>query len=239
HSPLDHLRQIDSETPEQQLRDFLGSFGFVGDQALALTGPFSGGEKSRLALALIIYQQPNLLLLDEPTNHLDLEMRLALAQALQSFEGAMVIVSHDRHLLRVATDTLLLVDQGSVTEFKDDLDGYPAWLAKRARVDTGSEQKTAPRDRKAEKRESAERRKALAPLTRRVSEAERDLEAEQQRLAELEGKLADPAMYKEENKAELQKLLADKRSIDARCEQLEQEWMEASEALESRQAELS
>ncbi len=133
HSALEHLQQLDPKASEQSLRDFIGGFGFNGDRATCPVAPFSGGEKARLVLALLVYQKPNLLLLDEPTNHLDLEMRLALAEALQDFAGAMVIVSHDRHLLRVTCDQLVLVHGGRVREFDGDLDDYPAWLAQQQR----------------------------------------------------------------------------------------------------------
>ena len=129
HSPLEHLLQLDGKVGEQEARNYLGGFGFNGDQALMPSGPFSGGEKSRLALALLIYRRPNLLLLDEPTNHLDIEMRQALSLALQDYTGAMIIVSHDRHMLRVTTDRLLLVHGGKVDEFPGSLDDYPRWLA--------------------------------------------------------------------------------------------------------------
>ncbi len=127
-SPLGHLRRLDPVASEQELRNYLGSFGFIGDQALSLVAPFSGGEKARLVLALLVYQRPNLLLLDEPTNHLDLEMRHALNLALQDFEGAMLIVSHDRHLLRSVCDRFVLVAGGRAEPFDGDLDDYAHWM---------------------------------------------------------------------------------------------------------------
>ena len=130
-SPLKHLQRLAPEATEQGLRDYLGGFDFAGDKALEPVAPFSGGEKARLALALVIWGRPNLLLLDEPTNHLDLEMREALSEALQEYEGALVVVSHDRHLLRTTVDQLLLVDAGRVAPFDGDLDDYPAWLLRR------------------------------------------------------------------------------------------------------------
>ncbi len=130
-SPLKHLQRLAPEATEQMLRDYLGGFDFAGDKALEPVAPFSGGEKARLAMALVIWGRPNLLLLDEPTNHLDLEMREALSEALQDYEGALVVVSHDRHLLRVTVDQLLLVDGGRVAPFDGDLDDYPAWLLRR------------------------------------------------------------------------------------------------------------
>src|SRR5690606_1540136 len=132
HSPIGHLRRLGAEAAaratEQELRGFLGGFGFSGDRVFEPVGPFSGGAKARLVLALVSYQRPNLLLLDEPTNHLDLEMRQALAVALQDYEAAVVLVSHDRHLLRAVADELVLVDQGRATPFDGDLDDYARWF---------------------------------------------------------------------------------------------------------------
>jgi len=124
--PIEHLRRLAPDHGEQELRGYLGGFAFSGGQATAATAPFSGSEKARLALVLPVWQRPNLLVLDEPTNHLDLRMRHALSLALQKFEGALVLVSHDRHLLRVTSDQLLLVDVGTVTGFAGDFDNYPA-----------------------------------------------------------------------------------------------------------------
>ena len=143
---------VDRRAREQDLRDFLGGFDFRGDMVDAAVGRFSGGEKSRLTLALIIWQRPNLLLLDEPTNHLDLEMRQALTMALQDFEGAMVLVSHDRHLLRASTDTLLLVADGACAPFDGDLDDYRDWLQARRRQAEGRPAEAAPGPSRREQR---------------------------------------------------------------------------------------
>jgi len=238
HSPLEHLTQLDPQAREQALRDYLGGFGFPGDKALEKTAPFSGGEKSRLALALLIYRRPNLLLLDEPTNHLDLEMRQALATALQDFTGAMVIVSHDRHLLRVSTDELLLVHGGQVREFEGSLDDYPTWLADQRRqapnaVGTGaSTENSAHKDRKQAKREAAARRRALQPLKNQVASAEKKLDQLHRQQKALETQLADNSLYEPANKDKLKQLLAEKAEVDARCEEQEMIWLEASEALE-------
>ena len=180
-SPMLHLQRLGTPARDQELRNFLGGFGFSNEQALAPTRPFSGGEKSRLALALIVYQRPNLLLLDEPTNHLDLEMRQSLAVALQEYVGAMVLVSHDRHLLRVCCDQLLLVDSGAVSEFPGSLDDYPRWLAEsarggRARSKIWRRGATHRRARKQRKREEADQRNRIKPLRRKVQAAERELE---------------------------------------------------------------
>src|SRR5690606_36865180 len=162
-SPLEHFFEIEPAAREADLRNYLGGFGFSNETVFMNTAPFSGGEKSRLALALLVYRRPNLLLLDEPTNHLDLEMRQALAYALQEFAGAMVIVSHDRHLLRVTTDRLLLVHGGVVDEFAGSLDEYPAWLAgqhrpaPRAGKPAGVRVETAAARKDQKRREAAER----------------------------------------------------------------------------------
>ena len=238
HSPLEHLQQIDSRAREQDLRDYLGGFGFGGDRVSMPTAPFSGGEKSRLALALLVYRKPNLLLLDEPTNHLDLEMRQALAQALQDFTGAMLLVSHDRHLLRVCCDELLLVHDSRVEPFPLSLEDYPQWLAAQNRQSEGGPAQDVSQSamaRKQLRREQAEQRKRLQPLRRQVKHAEQALEAAHAERAGLESRLADSALYTADNKQLLQTLLLEKAGLDRRCEQLEQEWLEASEALEALQ----
>ena len=234
HSALDHLARIAPQAREQELRDYLGGFGFTGDKALEKTAPFSGGEKSRLALALLIYQRPNLLLLDEPTNHLDLEMRQALALALQDFSGAMIIVSHDRHLLRVSTDHLLLVHDGGVREFEGSLDDYPAWLAaQNSRNEKPEKPGAAGLNRKQAKREAAARRQALQPLKKKVDQAEKKLEELHRRQKALEEQLADNSLYQAADKDRLRELLAEKSELDARCEEQELAWLEALEALEA------
>jgi ATP-binding cassette subfamily F protein 3 len=233
-SPVDHLRRQDPGLSEQAARDFLGGFGFAGDKALSAVAPFSGGEKSRLVLALLVHQRPNLLMLDEPTNHLDLEMRQALANALQDFEGALILVSHDRHLLRLTTDQLLLVADGRCTTFDDALDAYPSWLtrnrqtvpAKEAAVDDSAD------SRKARKRAEAERRRALMPLKRALEHAEARLDAVHEAQQALELALADTRLYEAAAKEELQQLLRRKAGLDNDCETAEAAWLEAAEALE-------
>ncbi len=244
HSPLDHLMQLDPKASEQALRNYIGGYGFSGARAESKVAPFSGGEKARLVLALLIYQRPNLLLLDEPTNHLDLEMRHALSQALQGFEGAMVIVSHDRHLLRTTTDLLLLVNDGVLDEFKGDLDDYPKWLSDNRSMALKNEGDTESREnstiaRKDRKRLEAERRQQLQPLKKSLQKHERDLEklGEQQQV--LETALADPEIYTTENKEKLKTLLAQKAGIDKALAESEEAWLAASEALESAEQELS
>ncbi len=246
HSPLEHLQQLDPKAREAELRNHLGGFGFSSERALAPVAPFSGGEKSRLVLAMLVYQRPNLLLLDEPTNHLDLEMRQALAVALQDFSGAMVIVSHDRHLLRVTCDRLMLVHDSRVDDFPLSLDDYPRWLSdqnRQAAVDsadtdkTGDELNTAVA-RKDRKRLQAELRKRLQPLRKRVTQAEAKLDALHSAQAELNRRLADPEIYSEQNKRKLQDCLHEKADVDKQCEAMETEWMLASEELDDLTADL-
>ncbi|MDH5310092.1 MAG: ATP-binding cassette domain-containing protein [Gammaproteobacteria bacterium] len=238
HSPLEHLAQLDPRARESELRNWLGGFGFPGDTVFMKTAPFSGGEKSRLALALLVYQRPNLLLLDEPTNHLDLEMRQALAVALQDFAGAMVIVSHDRHLLRVSTDQLLLVHGGRVAEFDGGLDDYPAWLADQSRGrrrTPGSRENADAGDRKARKRREAELRQLVAPLRQRIQKYEREMESLQAARSRLQERLADSSLYETGDGDVLRRLLAEQADTEAQLGEAESRWLEACEALERHQ----
>lgn len=236
HSPLDHLRQLDSDLADQAARDYLGGFGFTGDKALEPVAPFSGGEKSRLALALLIYRRPNLLLLDEPTNHLDLTMRQALATALQSFEGAMVIVSHDRHLLRVTCDRFLLVIDQHIEPYSDTIDAYPAWLTTQRQQDSDAPARAAKpsagNDRRARKRADAERRKALDPLKRQAQSAEARMNALHAQRQAIEQQLTDPQLYVASTGDELQALLQRKAAADKAYTEAEEAWLDAAEALE-------
>ena len=239
-SPLQHLTRLEPATPEQELRDYLGGFDFRGEMATRAVAPFSGGEKSRLALALLIRSQPNLLLLDEPTNHLDLEMREALAFALQDYEGGVVLVSHDRHLLRTCADELWLVADGRARPFDGDLDDYGAWLAaqraaQRAPPADVAAEKVQRRQRREE--EAAQRQALLAqrrPLVREIEQLDRQLAQWTAECAALAQQLADPACYGPGG---------DRNAIDAlhrRQAQLadqiataEERWLEAHSALDS------
>jgi ATP-binding cassette subfamily F protein 3 len=235
-TPLEHLYELAPRARELELRNYLGGFGFSGDTVMMPTGPFSGGEKSRLALALLVYHRPNLLLLDEPTNHLDLEMRQALATALQDFAGAMVIVSHDRHLLRVTTDQLLLVHDGQVSEFEGSLDDYPAWLAAQNRLSGNSlrslESEPIANDRKDKRRREAEQRQRLRPLNRRIEKAEAAIAALQARKKELENRLTLPELYEPGRKDELRSLLDEQADVNWQLAKEEANWLEAHEELE-------
>jgi ATP-binding cassette subfamily F protein 3 len=241
-SPLKHLQRLDPKASEQALRDYLGGFGFAGDRCLGPVAPLSGGEKARLVLALLIRQRPNLLLLDEPTNHLDLEMRHALSEALQDYEGALVLVSHDRHLLRVTADTLLLVDGGGVAPFDGDLDDYPAWLAARDPDREGARPAAETRegtDRKQQRRQAADIRKALQPLRNRLLALEQRLAVLEARRQELSDALAQPDLYAPDAKSRLLTLMDESQRVNAELSATEAEWLEVGEELEQRQAELA
>ena len=234
-SPLWHLQQLDKQATEKELRNFLGGFDFRGDKVLEQVEPFSGGEKARLVLALLVYQNPNLLLLDEPTNHLDLEMRHALSVALQDYEGAMLVVSHDRHLLRSVTDNFLLVADGKLQAFDGDLEDYRLWLAtqkKLAQEEVVEVIVNAPAlSRKDQRKQEALRRKQLKPLTDAVNKAEKNLDHYHQCQQDLEQQLADPKLYEESEKQHLKALLTEKNNIDKALEQAEETWMNAEEQL--------
>jgi ATP-binding cassette, subfamily F, member 3 len=232
-SPLRHLVRLDPRTREQELRDFLGSFDFRGDMALEPIAPFSGGEKARLALALLVWQRPNLLLLDEPTNHLDLEMRHALTLALQEYEGAIVLVSHDRHLLRTTADSLWLVANGAVQPFGGDLDDYRDWLRQREASRVAPEPPGATRkQRKRDEAEARNRRYAQRrPLTQRLAQLERrmaELELERKPLALW---LADPKNYGD--KERLQTTLMREAALGAELGGAEEEWLALQAELET------
>jgi len=234
-SALEHLQKRDPQASERDLRNFIGGFGFSGERALEPVAPFSGGEKARLALALLIYRRPNLLLLDEPTNHLDLNARDALALALQDYPGALVVVSHDRHLLRSVSDDLWLVADGRVTPFDGDLDDYARWLGGRrnnAPLDTPGG--AAAPERKGERKAAADRRKQLKPLQTAVDKADALLEKLAAERKSLEERLADPALYAEDGEARhrLSRLIQDKTRLDQAMEAAESNWLEASTALE-------
>ena len=232
-TPLLTMQRITHKTDEQSLRNYLGSFGFQGDNVNASIARFSGGEKARLALAVIIWHKPNLLLLDEPTNHLDLEMRLALTLALQEYQGGLVLVSHDRHLLRATTDELLLVADQQVAEFKGDLDDYARWLSDYRNNDASALEASPPKaDRKAERQKAAQQRNKVRPLKNRISRLEQQINSLEQEKQSFEERLAAPNIYDPSNKQELTELLQQQAETLKNLEQLEQEWMLLLEQLE-------
>ena len=241
-TPMQHLMRLAPNAREQELRNFLGGFGFNGDMALSPVRPFSGGEKARLVLAQLVWQRPNLLLLDEPTNHLDLEMRHALTMALQTFEGAMVVVSHDRHLLRLTCSDYYLVDQGEVRAFDGDLDDYHQWLLDAAKANsnqnsTSDEIKPAA-DKKQQKRLEAEIRQKVSPLKRKQTKLETEQQKLSERLAELEHLLADSELYDQDNKAKLTSVLTERTSLTQTLEDSEMQWLELQEEIDAMEQEV-
>ncbi|PWI33686.1 ABC transporter ATP-binding protein [Vibrio albus] len=244
-TPLQHMMQIAPDKTELELRNYLGSFGFQGDKALEKVAPFSGGEKARLVLALIVWQKPNLLLLDEPTNHLDLDMRQALTLALQTFEGAMVIVSHDRYLLRATTDDLYLVHDRQVAPFNGDLNDYYKWLTEQNKAEKREAQPereakdtaNSAAGRKEQKRREAEFRKQTAPLRKNLEKLEKRMDKLGETLAQAEEQLADTDLYQAENKTRLNEVMALQASTKSELEEVEMEWMDAQETLEQMTAE--
>ena len=248
-SPLLHLQRLSLDAREQELRNFLGGFGFHGEKALESIQGFSGGEKARLALAIIGWRKPNLLLLDEPTNHLDLDMRLALTMALQSFGGAVILVSHDRNLIRSTTDELYLVHDGQVKEYSGDLDDYSQWLVqfrskKRnefcgSRSEGGSEGGASSAQQKKDiRRREAEKRKVLRPLKQKAEKLENQLEVLQSSLSYVDELLSDPSIYEEAEKESLKNCLAKQMTLKREISEVEEAWMEALEAIERAEVDL-
>ncbi len=239
-SALTHLRQLDKQAREQELRNYLGGFGFSNERIETAIAPFSGGEKARLALALLVYQKPNVLLLDEPTNHLDLDMRHALSVALQEFEGALVVVSHDRHLLKTVADELVLVSHGKVETFEGDLDDYSQWLKEtnlaaknQSKAEANNESNTG-LSKKQKRQNEAQRRKQLLPLKRKIQRLEKQMEQLQQQQSNIEIQLGDADIYSAENSQVLQNLLKEKGQIDSDLEEIEMQWMDESETYENK-----
>ncbi|NKI18493.1 ATP-binding cassette domain-containing protein [Spongiibacter sp. KMU-166] len=236
-SPLLQLQRLRPDAREQEVRNFLGGFNFKGPRAEGDCLHFSGGEKARLALAIIVWQKPNMLLLDEPTNHLDLEMCHALTSALQDFEGAVIVVSHDRHLLRNTVDEFLLVDDGAVTPFDGSLDDYRQWLLSRDKTsdngDTGASPEEPVVDRKRARQEAAARRAKLAPLSKEVKKLESRMATIGRELADIEQQLADPALYEDSNKQKLKELLTRQGTLREENNGVEEAWLTLQEEMEA------
>lgn len=241
-SPMAHVQRLDAKAGEQELRDYLGSFGFKGDDAFAPCGPMSGGEKARLVLALVVYQRPNLLLLDEPTNHLDLDIREALMRALQEFSGAMVIVSHDRHFLRATVDDFYLVANQEVSAFPGDLSDYQTWVEDE-RQQVRQEQREASLgqaaddrlSKKEQRQQAADQRKQLKPLRDKIKKAESQMQQAEKELASLHQALSDGGLYETSRKAELTDLLKAQAHWQGQLDEAEATWLELSENLENLQ----
>ena len=235
-SPFDHLQDKAPGVAAQVLRDFLGGWNFAGDRAFEPVDGFSGGERARLALALIAWDKPNLLLLDEPTNHLDLDMREALADALADFDGALVLVSHDRHLLGLVCDSFWRVADGSVEPFDGDLDDYARWLRSRGSAVKKASEPTAPTESAADRRRAAAAQREQDKVAKaRVKKVEARVAAIDADLAALEARLADPATYNGPT-AELMKLGQRQADLRREKETLEAEWLELYEQLEAASA---
>ncbi|AWC84544.1 ABC transporter ATP-binding protein [Enterobacter ludwigii] len=237
-SPIQHLARLAPQEMEQKLRDYLGGFGFQGDKVTENTERFSGGEKARLVLALIVWQRPNLLLLDEPTNHLDLDMRQALTEALIEFEGALVVVSHDRHLIRSTTDDLYLVHDGKVEPFDGDLEDYQQWLTDVQKQenqpdDSSKDNANSAQARKDQKRREAELRTQTQPLRKEIARLEKEMEKLNALLATVEEKLGDSGLYDQSRKAELTDCLQTQAKTKSSLEACEMAWLDAQEQLEA------
>ena len=235
-SPLWHIQKLSPDVREQEIRNFLGSFNFVGDAALQKTEPFSGGEKARLALAMIVWQKPNLLLLDEPTNHLDLDMRHALTLALQSFQGALIVVSHDRSLLEATTDSFLLIEQGRLKTFDGDLEDYRRYRLAQENAAAVPAASAQSRNRRDAKRVEAQIRQEKArlgkPLQQKINQAEKEMAALGEIQTACEAFLAQEDAYSDANKAKLQQTLAQLAETKVKLSELEESWLGWQEELE-------
>ncbi len=238
-SPLWHLQKLAPQHTEQQLRDYLGGFAFKGDKVNEAVKSFSGGEKARLVLALIVWQRPNLLLLDEPTNHLDLDMRQALTEALVDYQGSLVVVSHDRHLLRNTVEEFYLVHDKKVEPFSGDLEDYQKWLTDvnrntEEKADTNAlvDNANSSANRKEQKRREAELRQQTAPLRKKLQQLEQKMETVSSHLGQIEAQLVESDLYLAKNKEKLTALLNEQVSNKKHLEMLEMDWLALQEELE-------
>jgi ATP-binding cassette subfamily F protein 3 len=243
-SPMLQLARIaDRKISEATLRSFLGGFGFSGERMDTPCESFSGGERARLALALIVWQRPNVLILDEPTNHLDLDMRHALSMALQDFDGAVVLVSHERQLIASVCDDLLLVHAGQCSEFEGDLQDYAKWLreARQQQINAQNTQQqqtanpqtsTTKVDKEAQRKEAARRRELTRPIRKNIEKVEAQIEKVQPRLATIEHALADSALYEANQKDNLMKLMDEQNELKVKLEQHEEQLLELMMELE-------
>ena len=236
-TPIELIQKEEGYATEQQIRDYLGGFDFRGTRVSETIKNFSGGEKARLALAKVAWLKPNLLLLDEPTNHLDLEMCHALTVALQSYQGAMIVVSHDRHLLVNTVDEFYSIHKGVFAEFKGDLKDYEKWLSTQTfsdideKTDAFAEQPTQKLDKKEKRQQAADRREKLAPLNKQVRRLEAEIEKIQSKLARIESSLADESIYLEQNKNDLNTLIQEQGALKSKLVSNEEEWLEVQEEI--------
>jgi ATP-binding cassette subfamily F protein 3 len=233
-----HLQRVRPTAREQEILNFIGGFNFSGDTATKPIRPFSGGEKARLALALTVWQRPNLLILDEPTNHLDMEMRLALTMALQTYSGAMVLVTHDRHLLRNTVDELLLVHDGRVDIYEQDVSSYENWILKQNPQADPAPRAEPAGNRKQQRREAALQREQLKPVRQALALAEKGMARAETKLDAIEEQLTEADLYSEARKEELADLVWRQGRLRAEADQLEEHWLELQEELENLEREL-
>ncbi len=248
-TPMLMLQRLAGKTSDAELRAFLGSFDFRGDRIETPSKLFSGGERARLTLALIVWQRPNVLVLDEPTNHLDLEMRQALSFALQEFAGAVILVSHDREMIATVCDELYLVHDGQCEIFDNDIAYYSAWLsqvrkeqAKGKQLEKSATQQNVPREtidpksplsKEEQRKKSAEQRKLTAPIRKKMENDEKQLEKLAVQLGEIEEQLSDTGLYDESRKADLLKLLDEQTALKAQIETVEENLMTLMMELET------
>ena len=231
-SPVLHLQRLSPTAREQEILNFLGGFNFRGDAATAIIAQFSGGEKARLALAMVVWQKPNLLVLDEPTNHLDLEMRHAMEVALQAYDGALVLVSHDRHMLRNTAEELLLVHDGRVEEYSEDLEGYERWILSSYKQTDKQDAPTADTSRKEKRQQAATQRDKLRPLQKQVDKTEAQMSEVTLALQVLRERLSDTDLYTEQNKQALADLLKREGDLKVRAAELDELWLEQQHKME-------
>jgi ATP-binding cassette, subfamily F, member 3 len=234
-SPLQHLQRLDAAAREQELLDFLGGFDFRGEMAKAPCGPFSGGEKSRLALAMLIWQRPNLILLDEPTNHLDIEMRHALSMALQAYEGGMVMVSHDRTLLATCCEKFVLVADGQASVFDGDLEDYKVSLLKATQAEVSASRPAAVKQNSYHQQKADRQARVVErrPLLKTLATLETQLTKLTQDKQEVESRLADSAIYDVEQRETLQALLIAQGENQKQLDAIEEQWLDVQEKLEA------
>ncbi|MFT4823940.1 MAG: ATP-binding cassette subfamily F protein 3 [Halioglobus sp.] len=227
-----HLQRLSPTAREQEILNFLGGFNFRGENATSAIAPFSGGEKARLALAMVVWQRPNLLVLDEPTNHLDLDMRHAMEVALQAYEGAVLLVSHDRHMLRNTVEELLLVHDGRIQEYQEDLEGYEKWILGSYKESDKPSAEAADNSRKEKRQQAATRRETLRPLLNAVKKTEKRMAETDKELEGIQDRLGNSDLYETEQKKELADLLRREGELKALAGELEEEWLEQQETLE-------
>jgi len=231
-SPVLHLQRLSPTAREQDILNFLGGFNFRGSAATAAIAPFSGGEKARLALAMVVWQKPNLLVLDEPTNHLDLDMRHAMEIALQAYDGALVLVSHDRHMLRNTAEELLLVHDRRVEEYREDLEGYERWILSSYRQTEKRDAAASDTSRKEKRQQAAEQRDRLRPLQKQLDKTEAEMTEVTLALHELQEQLGNSELYSEANRQTLANLLKREGELKVRAAELDEIWLEQQQTLE-------